>query len=128
LIWKRFDLQTLPQNFYKGHNSQNGNALESLCNSFFALSLTSHSFWECVWAMTCIGLIFNSFISSYLNDVKYFKLVKLLIVCYMKWDQKNCVIAHTKASHPFLKFYLICTMTLLLNILILGTIFDYVFN
>lgn len=45
---ERFNPQNLPQFFYKGHISQNGNALESLCNSFFALSHTSHSFWECV--------------------------------------------------------------------------------
>jgi hypothetical protein len=27
--------------------------------------------------MTCISIIFNSFILSYLNDVKYSKLIKL---------------------------------------------------
>jgi hypothetical protein len=53
IIQKSIDLEkicspNLTPNFYKGHNSQNGNALENLCNSFFALSHTSHLFWECV--------------------------------------------------------------------------------
>jgi hypothetical protein len=99
IIQKSFDLEKiwfpkLNQIFYKGHNSKMGILLKVF--AIPSLSHTFHSFWECVWAMTCIGLILNSFISSYFNDVRYSKLIKFhLQFTYVKWEKKKCVIVHT---------------------------------